>query len=91
MGGCPCCGRSHAILDGTLAALVASGNVDWRVICFPVGFQAIESFWVVIQSFRKFFKIFNAEQLTAEPRVPACIADVWDLFEIHEGDLIPLS
>ena len=38
--------------DGTLAALVASGNVDWRVICFPVGFQAIESFWVVIQSFR---------------------------------------
>ena len=38
--------------DGTLAALFASGNVDWRVICFPVGFQAIESFWEVIQSFR---------------------------------------
>ena len=37
--------------------------------CFPVGFQAIESFWVVIQSFREFFKIFNAEQLTAEPMV----------------------
>ena len=37
--------------DGTLAALVALGNVDWGVICFPVGFQAIESFWVVIQSF----------------------------------------
>ena len=38
--------------DGTLAALVGSGNVDWKVICFPVGFQAIERFWVVIQSFR---------------------------------------
>ena len=39
--------------DGTLAAQVASGNVNWRVICFPVGFQAIESFWVVPQNKRK--------------------------------------
>ena len=38
--------------DRTLTALVASGNVDWRFICFPVGFQAFETCWVVIQSRR---------------------------------------
>ena len=36
--------------DRTLTALVASGNVDWRFICFPVVLEAFETFWVVIQS-----------------------------------------
>ena len=55
--------------DRTLAALVAPGNVDWRFICFPVGFQAFETCWVFIQNSRQFIKIFSAKQLAAEPMV----------------------